>query len=87
MRTLDRIITKVDCRLGSPMGRQCIDNRNEVVVKGVAYRQTKGKIFDCAVPMCGAYDKGGAYWGLGRQLRVRYTKDLNFVHFYRVGDR
>jgi len=34
------------------------------------------KIFDCAVPMrSGGYDRGGAYWGMGSQLRVRYTKD------------
>ena len=42
------------------------------------------RIFDCAVPMSdGAYDKGGAYWGLGSQLRVSYTKDLQYIMFYR----
>jgi len=33
---------------------------------------------------CGAYDKGGAYWGLGNEIRVRYNKDLTFIEFYRV---
>ena len=29
---------------------------------------------------------GGAYWGIGAELRVEYTRDLSFVHFYRVGE-
>lgn len=41
------------------------------------------KIFDCRVPMYGDYDKGGAYWGDGI-LRVKYTKDLSYIQFYRV---
>lgn len=46
------------------------------------------RIYDCAVPMssAGAYDRGGAYWGFGKQLRVKYNKDLSFVKFYRLGD-
>lgn len=43
------------------------------------------KIYDCAVPMCTGYDKGGAYWGIGAQLRVAYTKDLSYIQFYRKG--
>jgi hypothetical protein len=75
MRTIDKIITKVECKFGAPMGR------NDVGIK-----PTEKRIFDCAVPMCdGAYDKGGAYWGIGRQLRVSYTKDLTYIHFYRKG--
>ena len=31
----------------------------------------------------GAYDKGGAYWGIGKRLRVSYTKDLKYINFYR----
>lgn len=46
------------------------------------------KIYDCAVPMTdGAYDRGGAYWGIGNQLRVEYTKDLSYVRFYRKGEK
>jgi len=75
MKTIDKIITKLDCKYGSPMGRS-----------NVGERPTDKKVFDCRVPMYsdGAYDKGGAYWGIGSQLRVSYTKDLLFIHFYRV---
>lgn len=76
MRTLDRIIAPVNCKYGAPMGRNNEGNK-----------PTDKKIFDCAVPMVdGAYDRGGAYWGLGRQLRVAYTKDLSYIHFYRLGE-
>ena len=30
------------------------------------------------------YDVGGAYWGLAGELRVEYTADLSFIHFYWV---
>jgi hypothetical protein len=74
MRTIDKIITKVSCKYGAPMGRANIGEKPEGV-----------KIYDCAVPMSdGAYDNGGAYWGIGRQLRVSYTKDLSYIHFYRI---
>lgn len=73
MRTLDKIIDKVSCKYGSPMGRGNVGTKPE-----------NKKVFDCAVPMSdGAYDRGGAYWGLGRQLRVSYTKDLTYINFYR----
>ncbi len=74
MRTLDKIIYKVDCKYGAPMGRSSIGEK-----------PTDKKIFDSAVPMIdGAYDKGGAYWGIGKQLRVQYTKDLQYINFYRI---
>ena len=81
MRTIDKIITKVNCKFGAPMGRQNVGNHPHLgtVSKEKAFK----KVFDCAVPMNGAYDKGGAYWGLGKQLRVKYTKDLSYVEFYR----
>jgi len=74
MRTIDKIITEVSTKFGSPMGRS-----------NTGVRPDEGAIFDCAVPMssCGAYDKGGAYWGIGSQLRVSYTKDLSYIEFYR----
>lgn len=78
MRTIDKIITKVDTSRGAPMGRY---GEGELI-------DTKGKkVFDCAVPMLdGAYDRGGAYWGSGKQLRVKYTKDLKYIRFYRKGE-
>lgn len=76
MRTIDKIITKEDCRRGAPMGRM-----------NVGVKPTNKKIYDCKVPMSdGAYDKGSAYWGIGPELRVSYTKDLSYIRFYRKGD-
>lgn len=73
MRTIDKIITKLNCQFGAPMGRY---NKGK--------KPSDKKVFDCAVPMGdSAYDKGGAYWGIGRQLRVSYTKDLSYINFYR----
>ncbi len=89
MRTIDKIITKVDTRFGAPMGRCNVGSFPPTVVSGrnnriLKVNNKKNRVFDCVVPMSdGAYDKGGAYWGLGRQLRVRYTKDLLFIEFYR----
>lgn len=74
MRTINKIITPVNSKYGAPMGRS-----------NIGERPTDKKIYDCAVPMSdGAYDRGGAYWGIGRQLRVSYTKDLSYVEFYRI---
>jgi hypothetical protein len=75
---ISKIIYPVNTKYGAPMGRS---NAGE--------KPSKGKIFDRKVPMCtccGAYDKGGAYFGIGKQLRVEYTKDLSYVRFYRVGE-
>ncbi len=74
MKTIDKIITKVNTRQGAPIGRSN---------KGT--KPTNKRVFDCRVPMLsdGAYDKGGAYWGIGEELRVSYTKDLEYIKFYR----
>lgn len=79
-RTIDKIITHVGYSMrGAPMGRSSIGTHPHLGTE---------KVFDCAVPMSsdGAYDRGGAYWGIGKQLRVKYTKDLSYVHFYRRGE-
>jgi len=93
MKTIDKIITKLGTSRGAPMGRPNIGGRPITVVSGRHNRIYKKnnkhmRIYDCAVPMSGdvAYDKGGAYWGIGKQLRVKYNKDLSFVKFYRLGD-
>ena len=85
MRTIDKIITNVSCKYGAPMGRPNVDERPAKDGLVLDEYLNKNKFFDCAVPMdnSGAYDKGGAYWGTGRQLRVKYTKDLNYIEFYR----
>jgi hypothetical protein len=74
MKTINKIITKCNTKYGAPMGRANVGTEP----KGV-------RIYNCAVPMPdGCYDKGGAYWGHGAQLRVKYTKDLSYVEFYRL---
>jgi len=73
MKTIDKIITQLDCSKGAPMGRSN---------KGQA--PANKSVFNCKVPMNGAYDKGGAYWGIGSELRVEYTKDLSYINFYRI---
>lgn len=72
MKTLDKIITNVSTKFGASMGR-C----------NVGTRPTDKTIFDCEIVLNGAYDKGGVYWGLGDTLRVSYTKDLQYIEFYR----
>jgi hypothetical protein len=74
MKTIDKIITPVNCKFGAPMGRSNVGTRPENV-----------RVYDCRVPMssCGAYDRMGCYFGIGKELRVSYTKDLSYINFYR----
>jgi hypothetical protein len=75
MKTIQKIVSKVNCQYGAPMGRS-----------NVGTKPKNQRIYDCYVPMCtccGAYDIGGAYWGNGPRLRVSYTKDLSYIEFYR----
>lgn len=84
MKTIDKIITKVNCTYGAPMGRSGVHDWEDP--------PDDARVYDCAVPMSGdgSYDRGGAYWGLPvyggagcGQLRVKYTKDLTYIKFYR----
>lgn len=84
MKTIDKIITKVSCKYGSPLGRHNVDYREIDEINGMRYAKFNGKLYDCKIPLnSGGYDKGGAYWGIGSELRVSYTKDLNYINFYR----
>jgi hypothetical protein len=72
---MDKIIPEVYCERGAPMGR-----------RNIGRRSTYKRVYDRLVPMCtccGAYDKGGAYWGLGKRLRVAFHADLSYIEFYR----
>ena len=74
MKTINKIITKVDCKYGAPMGRN-----------NIGIRPSDKKIYDCKVRFVDyAYDFGGAYWGSPDNLRVSYTKDLTYIEFYRT---
>ncbi len=90
MKTIDKIIDKVDSRRGAPMERSSVFPQKYTIVdigshhKHIVIDNKSKTLFDCAVPMSdGAYDRGGAYWGIGNQLRVEYTKDLTYIKFYR----
>lgn len=88
MRTIDKIITKVNCKYGAPMGRSnVIPSPMTIYDHGGVLKVNGKRVFDCWVPMNGAYDKGGAYWGLPANLRVKYTKDLSYVEFYRTDNK
>lgn len=85
--TLSKIVCPVNCKYGAPMGRISYDEREELVHMGKGKKLTGGKVYDKKVPMSEpGYDKGGAYWGIGNELRVKFTKDLSYVHFYRKGE-
>ena len=76
MSDMKKIICDVNCSRGAPMGRNNVGNK------------PNSRVYDRFVPMDHsdpAYDIGGAYWGLGDRLRVAYTKDLEYIKFYREG--
>ena len=79
-----------DCKYGAPMGRPNVGSQPVVVTRfsGRNVRTCKCdqvKVYQRRVPMIdGAYDIGGAYWGIGRPLYVRFTKDLSYVEFFRA---
>lgn len=83
------IIKPVNTRYGAPMGRPNVGKEPITVTSGPNCRILKKnqvKIYTKRVPMCkccGAYDIGGAYWGIGAPLYVRFTKDLSFIEFVR----
>lgn len=80
-------IPRVDTRYGAPMGRGNVGSAPVVITRGRRGRICRCdqvRVYDRRVPMIdGAYDAGGAYWGLGGELRVRFTRDLGYVEFYR----
>lgn len=53
-----RQLPDVDCKYGAPMGRPSYCN-NEMA---------KVRLFRVNMIDCGAYDEGGAYWGIGTPL-------------------
>lgn len=86
-----RAIPEVDTRRGAPMGRNNVDTRLRATHKDGSQNLVleylgKEKMYNKRVPMssCGAYDIGGAYWGIGSELRVQFNRDLTFIKFYRL---
>ena len=91
MKTIDKILCKVNTQYGAPMGRSNVEPQQYIIIPTIGkngYIKQGDKIqalFDCKVILFdGAYDKGGAYWGSPSNLRVKYTKDLSYINFYRT---
>lgn len=70
------------------MGRPDIGKEPMTVTSGPSckvFKKNQVKVYTKRVRLdSGGYDQGGAYWGLGSPLYVRFTKDLKFVQFYRA---
>jgi hypothetical protein len=85
---LGRVITDVNCKFGAPMGRSKVGQAPQNIKAGRKnrfYTSAGVPIYTKRVQLdCGGYDKGGAYWGLGGDLYVRFTADLLYIEFYRV---
>ncbi|WP_195594701.1 hypothetical protein [Bacteroides fragilis] len=75
-RTYNELLYKVDTRRGAPMGRPDVGDRSQVTGQRIFCRRVY-------LPIDGAYDKGGAYWGCGAPLYVEFTLDKSYVHFFR----
>jgi len=84
----NQVIYPVSTKYGAPIGRAKVGTRPLTITSGPnckILKKNQVKIYDRRVPMVdGAYDKGGAYWGMGPELRVEFTKDLTFINFYRL---
>jgi len=81
------IIYKVDGRYGAPMGRSNVGSQPITVTRGNAGRICECdqvKVYQRRVILDQGYDSGGAYWGIGEPLYVRFTLDLSYVEFFRA---
>ena len=81
------IMYKCDTSRGAPMGRSNVGKQPVTVIRdnGRICKCDQVKVYQRRVPMIdGAYDSGGAYWGIGRPLYVRFTLDLEYVEFFRA---
>lgn len=66
-------------KYGAPLGR---------ANKGGAAVGNAGPFWLQAVPLdSGGYDRGGAYWGLGKTLYAYLSADLTVSGFYREANR
>lgn len=84
---LSEIITNVDCRYGAPMGRANVGKQPITITSGNNCRIVKKnqvKVYEKKVHLIDGYDQGGAYWGIGKPLMVRFTKDLSYIEYYRL---
>lgn len=84
---LSEIITPVNCKFGAPIGRPNKGSQPVTITRGKNCRICKVdqiKVYEKRVHLVDGYDMGGAYWGIGKPLFVRFTKDLSYIEFYRA---
>jgi len=84
---ISEIITNVNCQYGAPMGRANIGKQPITITSGNNCRIVKKnqvKVYEKKVHLIDGYDIGGAYWGIGKPLIVRFTKDLSYIEYYRL---
>ena len=84
---LSEIITPVNCQYGAPMGRANVGSQPITLTSGPhsrIFKKNQTKVYERKVNLIDGYDKGGAYWGNPNNLRVRFTKDLSYIEFYRA---
>lgn len=75
-RIYNELLCKVDTSRGAPMGRPSVGDRSQITGQRIYCRRVY-------LPIDGAYDKGGAYWGCGEPLYVEFTLDKSYVRFFR----
>jgi len=63
----------VSSKYGAPMGRA---NEGEAPAKGI-------KLHTAHIWLEEGYDEGGAYWGTPNNLMARFTRDGEFIEYYR----
>ncbi len=84
---IKNVITEVNTKFGAPMGRYNKGERPNTITSGNNGRICKKhqiKVYTKRVNLVnGGYDEGGAYWGYGKPLYVSFTKDLNYIEFFR----
>lgn len=87
----NQVIYKCDTSRDAPMGRGGRKNIGDNLMSGpvnISIQEWQKKsqqceIYERMVPLTEGYDAGGAYWGIGPRLYVRYSADLNHIEFYR----
>jgi len=79
---------KVSCKYGAPMGRMSLPipyDADGNRVKSSDPRDVGKRVYRRIVPIdSGGYDRGGAYWGLGKPLYCEFTADGEYVQYYRA---
>ena len=81
------VLRNVNTRYGAPMGRSNVGQQPETITRGPQCREYKCdqvKVYQRRVILDQGYDSGGAYWGYGEPLYVRFTLDLSYVEFFRA---